>query len=280
MSRNWVSWIWEAARVAVPGSSYSARSVDGGAARQRDLAEAAAAAARGDHESALATWNRYGQAGDAVAQFEIGRCFLAGHGVARDVEMGRRWLTLAARGAHPIAQRLLADLYFNGQLGVPQPDIAEEWYARAAKLGDAAAQDMLSWILTEGGHRAPDYPSAREWALKAAEQGVASAMTRLGLLYNNALGVERDTSIAAQWWRKSALLGDADAQALLGAAHHLGAGVARDQIAALAWLTRAKAGGSAFADRYLSPVSAACDPAAASEAALRARRPLALEDGS
>jgi TPR repeat protein len=224
------------------------------------LARAQDAADSGDYDTALGIWVKLGHAGVSRAQSEIGRCFVAGLGVERDVELAQKWLSLAAKGNDPLGQRLLGDFYFNGEEGRPDRAIAEEWYARAAKQGDPEAQDMLSWILTDGDHRKPDYAQAMQWAEKAAKQGNAPSMTRIGLLYHNALGVERNAKAAAHWWQKSAALGDADGQAMLGAAHHLGAGVPRDLVRALAWLTLARAARSRFADRYYNAVLSECTP--------------------
>jgi TPR repeat protein len=238
------------------------------------LADAEAAAARGDTETALEIWSRLAHAGSVRAQAEIGRSFVEARGVERNPELAEKWLTLSAQGNDPLGQRLLADFHFNGEKGAPNRSIAEEWYARAARQGESYAQDMLSWMLTESDHRKPDYAEARQWALKAAEQGVPSAMTRLGLMYHNALGVERDAEAAATWWRKAALLDDADAQAMLGAAYHIGAGVPRDAVSALAWLTRAHRAHSKFADRFFVAIRDSCTDDEREEAERRADEPL------
>lgn len=241
------------------------------------LADAEAAAACGDYDTALEIWSALAHAGSTRAQAEIGRCFVAAHGVERNPGVAHRWLTLSARGNDPQGQCLLGDFYFNGEDGTPDRSIAEEWYARAAKQGEARAQDMLSWMLAESDHRKPDYAEARKWALKAAEQGVPSAMTRLGLMYHNALGVERDAAAAVAWWRKAALLGDADAQAMLGAAYHVGAGVPRDAVAALAWLMRAHRSRSRFAEKFYVAVRDSCTDEQCEEAERRANEPLSAE---
>src|SRR5262245_32044083 len=128
------------------------------------LAEAAEAATRDDFESALVAWGPLAHAGIARAQAEIGRCFVNGWGVTRDIELARKWLKLAADAGDPLGQRVLGDFYFNGEGGSPDRAIAEEWYARAARQGEPHAQDMLSWILTDSDHRKPDYRAARDWA--------------------------------------------------------------------------------------------------------------------
>ena len=53
--------------------------------------------------------------GDADAQHELGRLYLEGEGVARDLVRAARWLTLAARKNHRGAQATLGDLLFRGE---------------------------------------------------------------------------------------------------------------------------------------------------------------------
>src|ERR1700742_3882817 len=83
------------------------------------LGGAAGAAAGGDFEGALSIWVELGHAGVARAQAEIGRCFVNGWGVERDIELARKWLKLAANSGDPLGQRVLGDFYFNGEEGSP-----------------------------------------------------------------------------------------------------------------------------------------------------------------
>ncbi|HVY43734.1 MAG TPA: sel1 repeat family protein, partial [Hyphomicrobiaceae bacterium] len=70
----------------------SAASATGTAAE--DMAVAEAAAAQGDYDSALAVWVKYGHAGNARAQAEIGNCFMRGWGVERNADLAHQWLSL------------------------------------------------------------------------------------------------------------------------------------------------------------------------------------------
>lgn len=225
------------------------------------MAEAAAAAERGDHQAALAIWGPLAHAGVARARNNIGACFAEGLGVERDAALALRWLTLSAEAGDPVGQRNLAALCFKGE-GVEQSDAeAMRLYRLAAEQGDAPAQDMLSWMLLEGGQEA-DLPEALRWASAAAEAGVAASMTRLGMIHHDALGVERDPALAAQWWRRGAAAGDADAKAMLGAATLLGQGVEKDAGRALALLTEAEHEGSLLAAPFLKAARAASEEVA------------------
>lgn len=226
------------------------------------MTRAAQAVARGDHRAALTIWGPLAHAGIGRAQNNIGACFAEGLGVARDLGLALRWLTLAAETGDPVGQRNLAALHFRGD-GVAQSDEeAMRLYRLAAEQGDAPAQDMLSWMLLESG-RPEDRAEALRWAEAAAQAGIATSMTRLGMMFHDALGVERDPDAAAAWWRRGMDAGDPDAEAMLGAATLLGQGVAPDAERALALLLSAESRGSRLAAPFLKAARAAASSAEA-----------------
>ena len=55
---------------------------------------------------------------NADAQYNLGRMYLEGAAVKRDVRQGVNWLDLAARKGHVQAQAMLGELMFNGGAGV------------------------------------------------------------------------------------------------------------------------------------------------------------------
>lgn len=223
------------------------------------MAQAAAAAERGEHRAALAIWGPLAHAGIGRAQNNVGACFAEGLGVERDLALALRWLSLSAESRDPVGQRNLAALHFKGD-GVEQSDAeALRLYRLAAEQGDAPAQDMLSWMLLEGGADT-DRTEARRWAQAAAEAGIATSMTRLGMIHHDALGVERDAVLAAQWWQRGMAAGDPDSQAMLGAATLLGQGIERDAKRALALLLEAERGGSLLAAPFVKAARAAASP--------------------
>lgn len=238
------------------------------------MASALAAARKGDYELALSIWEPLARRGMARAQNNIGACFVDGLGVERDLDLARKWLTLAVDGGDPVARRNLATLYFKGE-GVERDALrAADLYRAAALDGDGPSQDMLSWILLQGDAIPADPKEARYWAQKAAEQHIASAMTRLGMIAHNGLVGPRDPAEAARCWRMGAEAGDPDGQAMLGAAFHLGSGVEKDDVAALAWLIRARAGHSALAERFHDAVRDALSAEQVADAEWRAAQPL------
>jgi len=72
------------------------------------------------------------EAGDAVAQFELGRCYAEGLGVQQDPKLSVMWFLKAAEQGHAVAQKQLAWCYANG-LGVKKdPEQAKAWADKAA----------------------------------------------------------------------------------------------------------------------------------------------------
>ena len=58
------------------------------------------------------------QAGDVAAQYELGKAYLYGKGVAKNADDARRWLRLAAEHNHAPSQYLLGLVYVLGAEGV------------------------------------------------------------------------------------------------------------------------------------------------------------------
>ena len=94
--------------------------------------------------------------GDASAQFNLGRCYFYGQGVAKDeVE-------------------------------------AVKWYRKAADQGNARGQSTLGFCYANGTGVAKDEVEAVKWYRKAADQGNARAQYTLGICYRDGEGVAKD----------------------------------------------------------------------------------------
>lgn len=93
-------------------------------------------------------WHR-AKTGDPQAQLELAQAL-------RDAEEGANptkamlWCRRAAKQGLPAAQRLLGELYLEGE-GVMQDDaMGVEWIARAARSGDRQAIDQLEQLAADG----------------------------------------------------------------------------------------------------------------------------------
>lgn len=101
---------------------------------------------------------------NADAQYHLGRMYLDGQGVKKDMRQSVNWLELAARKGHPQAQAVLGRLMFNGEAGGAGQKARGLMYltlARDAVAGGAGEQ----WIIDS---HAKALASANENDRKAA----------------------------------------------------------------------------------------------------------------
>jgi TPR repeat protein len=166
--------------------------------------------------------------GNADAQFNLGRCYAEGQGVAKD---------LAA---------------------------AATLYQKAAEQGNATAQLTLASCYDLGTGVAKDLTAVVKWYRKAAEQGVSEAQAFLGFRYQEGQGVAKDSVEAVRWYRRGAEQGNDRAQLGLSMCYREGDGVVKNEIESYKWLLLAASQGNekikefiANAEKRLSPAQRA-----------------------
>lgn len=115
-------------------------------------------------------------AGDMVAQFDLGNRYLNGIDVARDEFEALRWFVLAAEQGNSNAQYNIAVMYLNG-IGVNQDaEQAVRWFLAAAESGDVNSQFTLGIILFNGQLNVPQNTAeAYKWFTLAGAGGHQTA---------------------------------------------------------------------------------------------------------
>ena len=179
------------------------------------------------------------EAGDALAQYDLGVSYRDGDGIPKDEVKAAEWFRKAADQGLVTAQFNLAVLYDHGQ-GVKRDDaFAVAWYRKAADKGLVEAQVNLANFYLRGRGVSKDPRQAVAWYRKAADQDSIFAQYNLGLLYQDGEGVKQDDAAALMWFLKSARQGDADAQREVGEIYFSGKGVRRDDAEAARWYRKA-----------------------------------------
>jgi TPR repeat protein len=144
--------------------------------------DAVAAAAQRDFPRARELFAASAQAGDARAQFNLGRMYLTGEGGPQDYAQALKWSGLAADQGIPGAQSDLGRIYDQG-LGVRRdPQLAATWYEKAAAQSFSSAQVSLGDMLAAGRGAPIDLKRAAELYGAAAIQGDADAQFKLATL--------------------------------------------------------------------------------------------------
>ena len=135
-----------------------------GLASADPLEDGVAAYRQGDFTAAMRLLRPLADAGDAKAEFHLGRMYALGQGVGQD------------------------------------PRQAVAWYRKAAEHGDAEAEFVLGVMSLDRSGASQDAGQAVAWLRKAADKGVFNAQFRLGMMYaKGASGLEPDP-IAARMW--------------------------------------------------------------------------------
>jgi hypothetical protein len=102
--------------------------------------------------------------GNAIAQFNLGRMYRTGQGVAQDYEQAAAWFRKAGEQGHVWAQSALGLMHEIGQGVARNYKQAVFWYQKAAEKGDAMAQFDLGRIYEIGQEGvAMDYVEAHKW---------------------------------------------------------------------------------------------------------------------
>ena len=148
------------------------------------------------------------------AEYLLGKLYLKGQGVGKDVQQANYWLGEADRRGH-LAAQLTRYAVEGGILDAPEQSFKA--LLLKAKGGDIEAQ-FFTAVLYALGEGTPQNPQeAKLWFVKAARQDRRHAAYCLAmLLLKQDAGTAADTAEAVSWLRKAADRGDASAQFELG----------------------------------------------------------------
>ena len=150
------------------------------------------------------------EAGQAPAQYALGRLYRDGGSVEKNHLRSVIWLTQAAKQGDRHA------MYAIGKLYLEEDDLptAMRWFQQSAELGDTLAQYRLGKLLLESGDADRD-TEAVHWLNEAAEHGDAYALYAWGKLYLLGKQVPPDHDAAVRWLKQSTAQGNESARATL-----------------------------------------------------------------
>lgn len=154
--------------------------------------EAGSALARGDFPAAYRLFSKGAQAGDPIAQNNLGVLYLKGKGTRRDFGSARVWFERAASRGLPGAKHNLGIMYLRGY-GMSKDLVeAARWLGEAATDGDREAQFFTGLLYYRGHGVTRDLATARHWFTRAADQGLAAAVYNLAVMQLQGEGGARD----------------------------------------------------------------------------------------
>lgn len=150
------------------------------------------------------------EAGQAPAQYALGRLYRDGGFVEKNHLRSVIWLTQAAKQGDRRA------MYTLGKLYLEEDDLptAMRWFRKSAELGYSLAQYRLGRLLLESGDADRNTEAVR-WLTDAAEGGDPYAQYALGKLYLLGKQVPPDHEAAVRWLKQSAAQRNESARATL-----------------------------------------------------------------
>lgn len=192
--------------------------------------------------------------GDAEGQFQLGRAYLRGEGLPKDVKKAFDLMKSAADQGHADAIGGMGYFYSAGVAVVKDETQAMEWFRKGAEKGSAKAQLNLGKTLLAKAAASPGKvrEEGLEWTKKAADQGLTEAELSYGsILYFGDKGVPKNEAEATIYIRNAAEAGNPDAQNMLGTIEEKGVGVRTDKTPVEQWFRKAALQGHAKAQSNL-----------------------------
>ena len=154
--------------------------------------------------------------GCGVAKYRLGKMFLRGDDVAKDVDYALRWLEESVSEGNPFAEYLLGKTYLRGEDVTRDTDRADELLRRCADRGNKYAEYTLGKALLDGELLPQDIPEAVRLLTASAEQGFPNAEYILGKLYCTGEVVPTDLPKAIELLERAAEQGNTYAAYLAG----------------------------------------------------------------
>jgi len=158
------------------------------------------------------------KSGDAVAQYDLGVFYDNKEGKTRTrikyQKQAVDWYTKAAKQGLASAQFNLGRMYVAGKGITRDVELGISWQLKAAEQGLAGAQFAIGKRYFSGVGLTQDYQQALDMFLRAAEQGFADAQNQLGVMHFQGEGVPKDNVQAHKWFNIASTSDDASAKRL------------------------------------------------------------------
>ena len=176
---------------------------------------------------------------DNDARYDLALCYANGDGIAKNPEIARRWLLMAADAGHVQSQILVSEWLLKGIGGAKKIEASLKYCEMAARQEAPTALATLGYYYLAGKIVPQDYPKAIENLKLGCDKGSARAAYMLGCCYRNGRGVLPDPARAFDYFKVADRRKSLPAAYALGVIYENGDGVLLDYTDALDCYTRA-----------------------------------------
>ena len=188
---------------------------------------------------------------DMHCQYIRGRGFLNVESEDFDPEEGIRWLTLSAMQGFDVAMYRLGKVYLQGELIEKNIGEALRWLWEADAKDNPYAQYQLGKLYLKGEDVSTDYATAQRMFEKSVRQGNAYAMYSLARMHLQGIAQYSDIRYAVHLLMEAAERGNQWAEYQLGKMYLYGQGVDKNYEMAVQLLTSAANKGNEYAQHLL-----------------------------
>ncbi len=223
------------------------------------------------YSEAILHFQPLADSGDFRSQYYMGYMYLNGYGVAKNDQLGLRYMQMSMNQNYHLAQAYMGFLYSEGRVVAADRKKSIMLYQKAADQGNTSALLNLGVAYYQGSgvprnlakaiallEKIPidQLPAAGRYLgdiymsqdknnfekainvyRQAAEAGDLAAYSALGDMYFNGVGVGRNYKESLKYYSYAASQGYGPAQYALGIMYANGNGVSRNPVAAHAWLS-------------------------------------------
>lgn len=190
--------------------------------------------------------------GITVAKYKLGKMFLSGDGVEKDIVKAVEWLKQAAVEENEFAEYALGRLFLKGEEVEKDIFAAEEYLLKSASCGNKYAAYLLGKEYLSGENFGKDGMKAVEYLELAAEKDFEPAEYILGKEYLRGENFPKDVQKAIDYLKRSAEKVFDFAEYELGKIYLFGNDIPKDTETALAYLKSAAANGNEYAQALLT----------------------------
>ena len=202
-------------------------------------------------EFAVKLFTEAANGGITVAKYKLGKIFLNGDGVGKDITKAVEWLKQAAMEENEFAEYALGRLYLQGEEVEKDTVAAEDYLLKSASRGNKYAAYLLGKEYLSGETFGKDAENAEKYLLKAAEHGNKYAEYILGKEYLRGENFPKDVQKATDYLKRAAESGFDFAEYELGKIYLFGNDAPKDTETALEYLNSAAANGNEYARALL-----------------------------
>ena len=205
------------------------------------------------NEAEAARWyQRAAASGSAHGKINLASLYLRGEGVPQNAEVAVNLLRSAARGGSGTAEAYLGVMSYTGVGMKADAHAAEKWFKEGVKQHSAEAEFDLASLYSVHPEHAQDFGKAAKLLRLSAGRGYVPAKHSLGLLLVRHPELPQAAGEAASLLGSAAEAGSWRSSLLLGVLARDGRGLAKDQKAAYRWFRVAYLQGGKENGAYLS----------------------------